>query len=201
MTRRRALYIAVEGIDGAGKSTFTRALGRRLRAKGYRVRVRREPSNAELGRYAQEAGTREPWTAAAFFTLDRYLARRALEEDLGRSDIVLSDRSFWSTIAYQGSALSRAANHRLMKMQERATRAPDRVLLLDLSLSRAVNRVGGRGRSRAPFERRATLRRVAAAYRMLARRNRWTRLDARLPTRETIDRALRELSLPRRRRP
>ncbi len=195
MARSRALYIAVEGIDGAGKSTFTRALARRLRSRGLSVRVRREPRDPALGRFAQAVGLKDPWTSAVFFTLDRYLARGNLERDLARSDVVLTDRSFWSTIAYQGSALPRSLRPRLRRMQREATLRPDRVILLDLTSHAAVHRVGGRGESLAPFERRATLRRVASAYRTLAQRNRWILLDARAPTTELVDRSLERLGL------
>lgn len=190
----RARYVAIEGIDGAGKSTFTQRLARALRVRGYRVRQRREPHDPTLGHFAQEVGAKDPWTSAVFFTLDRYLAREELERDLGRADVVLSDRSFYSTLAYQGSALPAAARKRLAAMQAVATRAPDTVILLDLPIHHALRRVGGRGRRRAPFERRATLERVGRAYRSLARRGRWVILDAREPAPQLVSRALESLS-------
>lgn len=204
MTRHRARYLAVEGIDGAGKSTFTRLLADRLRRKGFQVRVRREPHDPGLGGYAQRVGPRDPWAAAVFFTLDRYLTREGLERDLAEADFVLTDRSFWSTIAYQGSALPPRDRARLEGMQRAATLPPDRVLLLDLGGRRALGRLGRRGRSRAPFERQATLDRVARAYRSLARSPRWLLLDARAPSTELVEEAISRLKVgrpkPRRRR-
>ena len=198
MPSRRALYVAVEGVDGAGKSTFTRTLARRLRRRGLRVRVRHEPADASLGRYAQQVGPRDPWSSAVFFTLDRYLAHDGLARDLARADVVLSDRSFWSTIAYQGSAVRPGDRRRLYRMQRAATRAPDRVILLDLPADVAVQRVGGRGSSRAPFERQRTLTRVGRAYRHLARSNRWVVLDARRSTADLVAQAILRLRVTRR---
>lgn len=196
MVQRRARYVAVEGIDGAGKSTFTRALATRLRRDGLRVRVRREPNDPVLGRYAQRVGPTDPWTSAVFFTLDRYLARPKLERDLASADVVLTDRSFWSTLAYQGSAVPAGARRRLAKIQAASAIRPDRVILLDLPSEEGIRRVGGRGRSRAPFERRATLRRVAREYRRLAERNHWLVLDAQTPTARLVEQATDRLRLP-----
>ncbi len=177
--RRRALYVALEGIDGAGKSTIQRRVAALLRRRGWRVRTRREPSDPELGRYAQSLGPRAPWTGAVFFTIDRYLALPGLVEDLRRSDLVLSDRSFWSTMAYQGSALAAPDRRRLLAIERGATIAPDMVVWLDLPVADALERVRGRRRARAPLERARVLRRVARAYRSFSAQRRWRRFDAR----------------------
>ncbi|MFY9716755.1 MAG: dTMP kinase [Thermoplasmata archaeon] len=177
--RRRGLLVALEGIDGTGKSTLARALASALRRRGWSVAVRREPADPRLGRLAQEASVRDPWTGAVYFTVDRHLARPALRRELARREIVLTDRSFFSTLAYQGSALPPRERARLERLQRGASVAPDRVLLLELAPGEALRRLTGRARARAPLERRRTLERVARAYRLLARRRGWVVLDAR----------------------
>ncbi len=188
MTGRRrtgtGTFLAVEGIDGAGKSTFVRALARELRRRGQTVAVRREPSEPTLGRLAQHAG--DPWTSAVYFTLDRFLAHPKLTADLARHRFVLQDRSYFSTLAYQGSLLALGPRRRLRELQARVTVVPDRVILLELPPALALLRVGRRSSVRAPFERRATLERVARAYRALARSPSWWTLDAGRPTRELV---------------
>ncbi|MCI4373102.1 MAG: dTMP kinase, partial [Thermoplasmata archaeon] len=183
-SRRRGRLLALEGIDGAGKSTLARSLAARLRRRGLTVLLRREPVDPTLGRLAQEASLRDPWTGAVYFTLDRFLARPALERDLQRSDFVVTDRSLHSTLAYQGSALGRVALRRLEELGPRATVVPDRVILLDLTPTEALRRVGRRASARGPLERRRTLGRVATRYRRLARDGGWLVLDARRPTHE-----------------
>ena len=184
--RGHGRLIAIEGIDGAGKSTLTRALGRALRRRGYTVRLRREPSDRTIGRLAQVAGAGDPWTGAVYFTVDRHLAAPALRADLGRYDIVLSDRSFYSTLAYQGSRLAPRERLRLEQLQTRATVVPDTVVLLDLPPSWIARRLRGRGSSRGPLERTRALVGVARTYRNLARRHGWVVLDARQPSRELL---------------
>jgi len=200
MTRRRTgpgRLVALEGIDGVGKSTLARAIARGLRARGLSVAVRREPSDPGLGRLAQSASVTDPWAGAVYFTLDRSLALPSLERDLAAHDVVVTDRSLFSTLAYQGSALRPRERRRLAEMQRAVTRSPDAVLLLDLDPREALQRLGRRSPGRGPLERLRTLERVAAAYRGMARRHRWTVLDARLPREELVALALRQLGLPR----
>lgn len=205
MTRpggRRGWLVAIEGIDGAGKSSLQRRLARRWRARGLRVTVRREPTDRAVGRRAVEVTARDPGLAAILFTLDRARHRADLERALRGADVVLLDRSFYSTLAYQGSALDRAGRRSLLALQRAVAVAPDRVLWLDLTPAEAMARVGRRGGATAPTERQATLRRVARAYRGMARDRRWQRLDASLPLPDVVqaaDAGLRAAGLYRRR--
>ncbi len=178
-SRPHGRLVALEGIDGAGKSTLARALVRTLRRRGFSVALRHEPSDPKLGSLAQSVSREDSWTGAVYFTVDRYLARPALERALARHDVVVSDRSFYSTLAYQGSALSPRDRRRLQELERTATRVPDRVILLDIDPRLALRRLGGRARFRGPLEERKTLERVARAYRSLARDPRWLVLDAR----------------------
>lgn len=197
MTRgRRGTLVALEGIDGVGKTTLLRALARALRRRGFSVGVRREPSDRQLGALAQSAAAEDSWTGAVYFTVDRHLAAPGLERDLRRYDVVLQDRSFYSTLAYQGSALSPRDRRRLEQLQRSATRSPDRVLFLRLDPEEALRRLGVRGAHRGPLERLENLRRVARAYGRLARAHHWHVLDARVPTRALVREALSRANLP-----
>jgi len=193
--RRRGTFLVLEGIDGVGKTTLLNSLARSLRRRGLSVAVRREPADPRLGALAQAAAAEDPWTGAVYFTVDRHLAAPGLERDLRSHDVVIQDRSFYSTLAYQGSALPPRDRRRLTQLQRSATREPDRVLFLDLPTSEALARLGGRDQRRGPLERERTLRRVARAYRSLARSPRWRRLDARAAPDELLRQALEGLAL------
>lgn len=198
--RRAGWLVAIEGIDGTGKSTLQRGLARRLRGQGWRVGTWREPRRRGLGRAAQRLAREDPVGAAIHFTLDRLLAREELELQLRRSDVVLSDRSFYSTLAYQGSAVGPGLRRRLTALQRAVARVPDRVLWLELSPRQALERVGRRGAGRSPLERLVPLRRADRAYRALARGRGWRTLDARRPPDEIAAEAARGIGQDLRRR-
>lgn len=198
---RRGELIAIEGIDGAGKSTVVRGVARSLRRRGFSVAVRREPADPVLGALAQRAATSDPWTGGIYFTLDRFAARSSLERDLSRHDLVITDRSFYSTLAYQGSALPNAERARLARLQRGATLEPDRVVLLDLSLAEAARRRRRRAGMRAPLEGDAVQARVSREYHRLARDRRWIVIDAERTVREIVAETSARLASRARRRP
>jgi dTMP kinase len=204
LTARRGRLIVLEGIDGSGKSTLAEGLANRFAVRGWPTSLWHEPADPEIGARAAEAERSDPWRSAMLFTLDRTLARPELERRLAKGDVI-ADRSFYSTLAYQGSRLSESDRGGMEALQRAATLPPDLVILLDLPPAEAMRRVGARGRKRSPLERLATLRRVARAYRGFARSEGWPVLDARRPVDALVDLADRavveRLGRPRRQRP
>ena len=190
--RRSPLLVVLEGIDGVGKSTLARNLARRWRARGVRVVRRREPRDARLGRAAVRLARSDPWAAAMLFTLDR--AARTEDRDVaGPRVVVLQDRSYLSTLAYQGHALPRPEFLRLRRLEERVAPRAAAVVWLDLPPAVALARVRRRGRPRAAIERALFLRKVRSAYAGLSKDRRWLRFDATAapgPLADQVDRAL-----------
>jgi dTMP kinase len=189
-----APFVAIEGIDGAGKTTLQRLLAREWRARGLRVLELREPSRGPTGRRARRLASRDPWTAAMAFTDDRKRQRERIRRALQRGTVVLLDRSFFSTLAYQGSALPPSRRSELERLQHAATLVPHRVILLDLPVDLSEARLSHRGTARDPTERRAVLRRAARTYRVLARRPGWILLNARLSPARLVSQLHRRLT-------
>lgn len=150
-------FIAVEGGDGAGKSTQIDALAGWLRKRGYDVVTTREPGATVLGAQLREillhTKSREPVSARAealLFAADRAdhiekVVRPALE----RGAIVLTDRHVDSSIAYQSGGRGLAAAD-VAALSEFATEGlrPDLVILLDIDPAVAWERA--QTRSDAP---------------------------------------------------
>ena len=103
----RGFYLALEGIEGSGKSTLGRLLADRLAAlKIHSISVR-EPGGTDLGeelrRLVLHAGHMAPWAEAALFAASRaQLAAEVIAPALAEGNWVISDRSYYSSLAYQG---------------------------------------------------------------------------------------------------
>ncbi len=127
------LLIAIEGIDGAGKSTLARRLATTLEAAGARVVLSKEPTNGPWGTQLRQSAATGRLSAdeeAELLIRDRHEhVDTLIAPALARGDIVILDRYFPSMLAYQG-----AAGLPLDDLLERNAFAPrpDVLLLLDL---------------------------------------------------------------------
>lgn len=165
-------YLALEGVEGAGKSTVAKAVAARLRADGREVVEVREPGGTVLGeeirRLLLHADEMAPWAEAMLFAAQRaQLVAEVVGPSLERGAWVVSDRSYYSSLAYQGDARGLGVDAVRM-VNEYAVDGviPDLVAVLDIDPDRGlarqggVDRIGGLG---PEFQRR-----VAAAYQRLA---------------------------------
>src|SRR5262245_50796325 len=132
------MLIVLEGIDGAGTTTQAARVAETLRAAGRDVHLTREPSDGPVGKLLREmlagghapAGQRiDPTTMALLFAADRadHLQREVLPA-LARGAIVVSDRWYHSSLAYQGEGEERAW---IRTLNARARR-PDLTVILDV---------------------------------------------------------------------
>ncbi|AKG91163.1 dTMP kinase [Geoglobus ahangari] len=155
--------IAVEGIDGAGKTTIASYLKSVLEDFGFRAEVLKEPSDSEYGRMIKEAKERfPPEKELELFMLDRMVdVRENILPRVNSSVTVIMDRYYYSNVAYQG-ALGIDPNEILRRNEEIAPK-PDLTILLDVSPEVALERVRNRGTT-TPFERREYLERVREVF-------------------------------------
>jgi len=104
----RGLFIALEGGDGAGKSTQAGLLRDWLTGLGHAVVVTREPGGTDFGRTVRELVLHgdhvAPRAEALLFAADRaHHVETLIRPALGRGDVVITDRYMDSSIAYQGA--------------------------------------------------------------------------------------------------
>ena len=102
-------YIALEGGDGSGKTTLSSALAAQLRSDGDEVVEVREPGGTPLGEAVREmlldSEHVDPWAEVFLFAAQRaQLVREVVAPALSRGAWVISDRTYYSSIAYQGRA-------------------------------------------------------------------------------------------------
>jgi len=165
----RGLLFALEGIDGSGKSTQARLLAGALEKQGRAVVRTQEPTDGptgkELRRYLQGL-TRHlsPAAELELFTADRreHVAR-LIQPALAAGKIVISDRYYYSSAAYQG-ALGLDPQE-ILALNESFAPRPHLVFLLQLPVSKALERLAAKGAAdRQVSESLPYLQQVAAIY-------------------------------------
>jgi dTMP kinase len=199
-----ARYIAFEGVEGAGKSTISDRIASHLLSVGESVVSVREPGGTEAGEKIREVLLTmdhdvAPRTEAALFAASRaQLIEESVSPALARGAWVLSDRSAYSSLAYQAGGRGLPLNE-VWTLNDMALGGvwPDVVVLLrlepdeGLSRQRDSDRIGNEG-----FEFHS---RVAEAFDGLAAAEpgRFIVIDASMAVDEVVAAAVDELELPR----
>jgi len=146
------IFVAVEGGEGAGKSTQVRLVADWLRAGGREVVTSREPGGTALGARMRDLlldpqGHVGPRAEALLYAADRAEhVTQVILPALRRGAVVITDRYVDSSLAYQGAgrALGDAEVARLCAWATDGLR-PDVTVLLDLDPSAGLGRAAARG--------------------------------------------------------
>jgi len=183
------LLLTFEGIDGSGKSTQARLLDEHLQEEGYETLRVREPGGTELSERVRALLLEPTLNVQPFAELLLFSAARAqlvaerIRPALEAGHIVICDRFYDSTTAYQGAGRGVAEPEWLQSFHRRVTGdlVPDRTYLVEIDPETAESR---RAEGDAPDDRMETAggafyERVARAYADLADQNpdRFLRLD------------------------
>ena len=188
----KALFLSLEGIDGAGKSSHLDALEALFRGQGRAVTRTREPGGTPLAEQLREMILKQPMDALTESLLV-FAARRdhivqVIEPALARGEVVLCDRFTDATFAYQGGG--RGFDGRVLATLEQWAQArphadrllqPDVTLWFDLPPEVAAARLAD-ARTPDKFEAQSAdfFRRVASGYakRAAADPGRFVHIDA-----------------------
>jgi dTMP kinase len=183
------LFITFEGGDGVGKSTQVELLVEHLRAVGQTVVTTREPGGTELGVEIRNIvlhhrGDIAPRAEALLYAADRAhhiatFVRPALE----RGDVVIQDRYFDSSVAYQGAGrVLNADEIKEISLWATESLIPDLTILLDLDPQQARVRLDAEDKEfdRLENEKHDFHARVREGFLALAAAEpqRWLVLDA-----------------------
>ena len=163
----KGLLIVFEGIDGSGKTTQAKTLLRGLRARGIAAVFFREPTGGRWGREIRRKAIRRdsltPGEELELFVKDR---REDVAKNLGPAlaagNVVVLDRYYLSTIAYQGA--KGLDPGRILRMNETFAPKPDLVFILDVEAGTGLSRIGDRKRKEELFEREDYLDKVRELF-------------------------------------
>ena len=154
----KGLFIVLDGLDGSGKSVMIERIKRYLDSKDCRVLATREPTDGEYGRQARELLKREKDPMAnAQKCLELYVKDR--KEHLEKtvlpflkkegSNIVLCDRYYYSTLAFQhtqGLSWENVLN------ANKGFEKPDVAFILDVPPETALERISKSRNQKEKFE-------------------------------------------------
>jgi dTMP kinase len=174
------MFIVLEGIDGAGKSTQAGLLAEWFEKRGYEVVLTKEPTDTAFGKLIRRlvlTGGREGIidgakisheAEALLFAADRAEhVDKLIKPSLEAGKVVISDRYFYSSLAYQWA---RGLDLEWLIDLNRFAPRPDLVLLLDLPPKESMKRLRGR-KIKSEFDKIFELqRRVRENYLKLTER-------------------------------
>ncbi|MFQ5653798.1 MAG: dTMP kinase [Planctomycetota bacterium] len=148
----KAIFVAIEGVDGAGKSTQVELLRRRVSRRGGNPLVVREPGGTALGEAVRgillDRGEIPISTEAElllFLASRVQLHEEVIAPAVAEGRFVLSDRYHLSTVVYQGIA-GDLGERRAVEICHRVLgeRRPDLHLVIDTPLDDCLRRLAGR---------------------------------------------------------
>ncbi|MGC8562681.1 MAG: dTMP kinase [Thermoplasmata archaeon] len=159
MTPSFSIYLAIEGIDGTGKTYVARHISEK-----FKFSTLQEPSTGKIGSLIKESNW-DPITDFFLFMADR----SAMLKDLKKMGNVVSDRSLYSSYAYQGYYLIKLFQNEdryfdfFMKNAGLLPALPTHVFILYCDVDVALERVMKRGAT-SRFEKREYLDGVQNLY-------------------------------------
>ncbi len=164
------LLIAVEGIDGAGKTSVAALLAQYCGERGIACVLSKEPTSLRWGRELRKSAQEGRLTLneeLELFRKDREMhVTGTIRPALEQKHVVIVDRYYWSTAAYQGA---RGANPQsVIADHETFAPRPDVFLLLDVPVAQGLERIRRRGDEPNDFEKAAGLERARGIFQSLA---------------------------------
>ena len=188
-------FVVFEGIDGCGKSSVARLVAERI---GKRAALTREPTESWIGKAVRKDDKHKvsPYTDALLFMADRAQHSIWISEQLRKGKLVLSDRYYHSTVAYQAAYLKDKfdgdAFKWLLEANERISLHPDLTILLVIPPESALERIRCTRSRLSRFEKLDFLKEVNSNYLRLARRDRSiTKVDAKKDLDSVVEKVLR----------
>ena len=193
MNSRGGIFIVIEGIDGAGKTLHSRNLCIQLHRRGFDTRYTAEPSREFIGGLIREEFLNRtkipPEMETLLFAADRFQhLQRVILPMLQQSKIVVSDRYYYASIAYQGA---QGVSIDWIRTVNSFAPKPDLALYLDVPADLALSRIH---RRKSLMEHVELEKKVRDIYLDMVKQNELTFIDGSQSI-EAVDRDVLKLVL------
>lgn len=165
---KEGIFIVFEGLDGAGTTTQMRKLGEKYAERGRRVFMTNEPTDNPTGKLVRSVLQKKffttPAALALLYAADRddhlYNADYGITGHLRGGEIVISDRYFYSSYAYQSVECEPSF---VLDINSRFPH-PDVIIFIDTPVGNCLDRIEKRGQEKELFEREEYLKAVRKNY-------------------------------------
>lgn len=193
--RERGFLLVIEGIDGAGKTTQAHFVQDRLTARGLQVVRAKEPTTGKWGQLLRDSaltGRLSLEEEIETFLKDRQEhVAQVIQPALDADRVVIVDRYYFSTAAYQGARGADPAE--LIRRNEAFAPEPDLLVVLDIDPKMGLQRIRTRGDRANHFEKTGTLKKAREIFNALDKPYLY-RLDATQPPENLRDQIVRQFS-------
>ncbi|TMP90163.1 MAG: dTMP kinase [Verrucomicrobia bacterium] len=165
----RGFLIAVEGIDGSGKTTQAERLARYCDEKRLTYILSKEPTSGKYGQLIRNSASRGRLSVEEEIDIllkdRREHVDQVIQPALDQEKVVILDRYYFSTAAYQGAADPEI----ILSRNEAFAPQPDLLVILDVSPQTGLQRIRERGDEPNKFETLDSLERARAIFNQIDR--------------------------------
>jgi len=170
--------IALEGLDGSGKTTQVKILCDELENRGHKVFCTKEPTDEPTGKFLRQALSKEidvpPVAIQYLYGADRAVHQIELVKYLKQGYYAVTDRYFWSSVAYGMSDMNRVGDYSLvafsmLSFYNRFIK-PDVTFYLKVSPGIGEKRVEEMGKKKEIYENMKKLQKIIKGYDFLLRK-------------------------------
>lgn len=167
--------IAIEGIDGSGKTTQAQLLCKALGSKGLTSHCTKEPTDEPTGKMIRQVLSGElmmpPVALQYLFNADRAVHQEQFIRDLEKGEYIITDRYFWSSVAYAIADLTEVDDYyltvfSLLSFYNRFL-IPDITFYLRVSPKIGTDRIEETGKKREIYDHQEKLVKIRKGYEFL----------------------------------
>jgi len=173
-------FIALEGVDGSGKTIQAKLLAENLIKQGKKIYLTKNPTDSEIGKFIRRAlqgKTEIPMVSFQYlFSADRQIQQLEVLDHLKRGEIVISDRYFWSSVAYgvadkpdvdyRNEAMVQTIAQSVLSMYNQFI-VPDSTFYLDVSVKTGLSRRHDSTKEKELYENTQKMTKIEKGYKWL----------------------------------
>lgn len=187
LLKRKGVFIVIEGIDGAGKTVVALEIVKRIKKLGIEVIYTHEPYTSPFSKALKQLSEEclDPELEALALAADRYIhVKKVIEPAFKKGIIVISDRYYYSSIAYQGA---KGANVEWIETLNNWAPNPDLAIYLDVEPEEGLRRRANAISEWPHFEKLTIIKKAREIYSELVKKGKLICIDAMKPLNIVID--------------